>query len=128
MEPNGDSSASAPGSWRHPTDDEQRLFARLLSREFRGRGEVAEQLESAQVRISNYDGCLEIKPHDEAPSAPGIQRVPVEAQGTDVDGAPIHALLHVPDGRAKKLEFIKWDGTSIEKLPAADAWEIRVAE
>jgi hypothetical protein len=48
-------------------------------------------------------------------SAPVVKRVPVEAEGRDEDGAIVHILLHVDEGRPVELEFFREDAVTEKK-------------
>jgi hypothetical protein len=42
----------------------------------------------------------------------------VEAEAEDVDGVPIHLLLHVVDGMARELELFREDGKTVQRQPS----------
>jgi len=73
----------------------------LLSAEFPGKDALRMQMATALVRTLDEDGGLEISPAEESLPATVVYRVPVEAEAEDVDGMPIHVLLHVVDGRGR---------------------------
>jgi hypothetical protein len=110
--------------YRLPNDSELALLGLLLSREFPGRDEVANQLKNARVRTIDEYGSLEILPSPPTTPASVTQRVAVEAQGADADDVPIHVLLHVVDGRVAELQIHKADGAPIRVMPAAHNFEI----
>jgi len=111
--------------FRKPTDEEQALLNRLLEAEFPGRGELAPLLHRVLVRTIDEDGGLELQSQVEG-KAPVVKRVPVEAEGKDEDGAVVHMLLHVVDGRPVELEFYR-DGTgTVKKMPPPSAFELIV--
>jgi hypothetical protein len=68
---------------------------------------------------------LELRSQIEGKS-PVIKRVPVEAEAKDEDGAVIHMLLHVVDGRPVELELFKEDGTTVRRMPSPSALELIV--
>src|SRR4051812_7126096 len=90
---------------RRPTVEEQRLIQRLLQVDFVGRGELRLQLNGARVRQIDDDGSLEFEPSVAAVPALVTKRVPVEAEGVDIDGIGLHVLLHVVEGTIKELEI-----------------------
>ena len=67
----------------------------------------------ARVRPCDDDGCLEFE-HSDAPPAPVVRRVPVEAAAEDEDGTTFHVLLHVVDGHIDELERFREDGRPIQ--------------
>ncbi len=111
--------------FRKPTDEEQALLNRLLEVEFPGRGELAPLLHRVLVRTIDEDGGLELQSQVEG-KAPVVKRVPVEAEGKDEDGAVIHMLLHVVDGRPVELEFFREDTETVKKIPPPSAFELIV--
>ena len=111
--------------FRKPTDEEQALLNRLLEAEFPGRGELAPLLHRVLVRTIDEDGGLELQSQVEG-KAPVVKRVPVEAEGKDEDGAVIHMLLHVVDGRPVELEFFREDTETVKKIPPPSAFELIV--
>jgi hypothetical protein len=86
----------------------RQILDTLLTATFPGRDEVAQQVAVAQGRRLDEHGCLELSAR-EAAAADVIRRIPVEAQTEDVDGMPIHVLLHVVDGYVDELEFFRED-------------------
>jgi hypothetical protein len=62
--------------------------------------------------------------HLATPRAPVRTRIPVEAEGVDQDGVPIHFLLHVVDGFAKELEIYREDSGPVRRLPSPDTLEL----
>ena len=110
---------------RKPTDEEQALLNRLLEAEFPGRDELARLLRRVLVKIIDEDGGLELQTQVEG-KAPVVKRVPVEAEGKDEDGAVIHMLLHVVDGRPVELEFYKDGIGTVKKMPPPSAFELVV--
>jgi len=77
------------------------------------------------VRTIDEDGGLELQSQVEG-KAPVVKRVPVEAEGKDEDGAVIHMLLHVVDGRPVELEFFREDTETVKKIPPPSAFELIV--
>ncbi len=123
------SSQSAPMNaepqFRDPTPYERSLLDRLLEADFPGKTELLPLLRQISVRVLDEDGGLEIK--SEVPGkAPVVQRVPVEAEGKDEDGATIHVLLHVVEGRPVELEIYKDAITSVKRMPPVSEFEVIV--
>jgi hypothetical protein len=73
--------------------------------------------------IDSY-GSIRLRPSAAAHRAPVHTRVPVEGNGTDSDGVPVHVLLHVVDGLAVELEIYKADGSPILSMPPPEAIEL----
>src|SRR5437660_9416683 len=102
--------------FRMPTPLEELLMQRLLQADFPGKETVAHQLAKCEVRTIDSYGRLELCPQIGNPAAV-IQRIPVEAEGSDEDGVPISVLLHVVNGVGSELEIYKADGSPIRKMP-----------
>src|SRR5438094_5363254 len=98
---------------------------RLLSAQFPGREEVEEQLRSALARRIDDEGSVEIISASRL-HAPVTKRIPVEGEARDVDGVPIHFLLHVVDSTVRELEIYKADGSPIRRMPAPEQVEVIV--
>lgn len=109
--------------FRPLTESESELLQRLLSAEITGREEMRNQLRSAQVRTIDENGSFEIR-STETRLAPVVNRIPVEAEGSDSDGLPVYTLLHVMDGKAIELELYKADGSRIRSCPRPDAMNL----
>jgi hypothetical protein len=111
--------------FRQPTIAERALFDRLLKAEFPGRPELAALLRDVSVKTCDNDGSLVLRVAAEG-TAPVNQRIPVEAEGKDEDGAKLHALLHVPNGRPNYLEFFREDAKTVKRIPHPETWELIV--
>jgi hypothetical protein len=48
----------------------------------------------------------------------------VEASAIDGDGVPIYLLLHVVNGMVAELQIYKADGSPIQVMPLAEAFEV----
>lgn len=107
----------AESEFRQPTAIERGLLERLLEADFPGRGELSPLLRNVLVRTIDKDGGLELQSQVEG-KAPVVKRVPVEAEGKDEDGAVIHMMLHVVDGRPVELEFYREDTETVKKSTA----------
>jgi hypothetical protein len=117
---------SVEAAFRKPTTEEQALLNRLLDAEFPGRDELAALLRRVLVKTIDEDGGLELQSQAEG-MASVAQRVPVEAEAKDEDGAVIHMLLHVVDGRPIELEFYRDGVGSVRKMPPPSAFELYLA-
>jgi hypothetical protein len=111
--------------FREPTAVEQALLERLLEANFPGTSELAALLGNVLVRTIDEDGSLELESQVEG-KAPVVKRVPVEAEGKDEDGATIHMLLHVDEGKPVELEFLREDSVTIRTVPPPSAFELIV--
>jgi CBS domain containing-hemolysin-like protein len=109
--------------FRKLTDSERRVVDRLLAEDFPGRVAIIEQINQSLVRQIDEDGSLEFD-GGAGPIAVSKFRIPVEGEAEDVDGVPIHILLHVVDGRVKELEIYKDDSSTPIKIPEPE--EIRL--
>jgi hypothetical protein len=116
---------SVETEFRKPTTEEQALFHRLLEAEFPGRDELAPLLQRVLVKTIDEDGGLELQSQAEG-KASVVKGVPVEAEGKDEDGAMIHMLLHVVDGRPIELEFYRDGIGSVRRIPPPSAFELIV--
>ena len=112
-------------TFRKPSEEEQALLSRLLEAEFPGRDELIPLLREVIVRTISDDGGLELQSQIDG-SAPVVQRVPVEAEGKDEDGAVIHMLLHVVEGRPVELEFYRDGLGNVRQMPLPSAFELIV--
>ena len=111
--------------FREPTAVERALLGRLLEASFPGRDELAILLESVLVKTIDEDGGLALKSQAEG-KAPVVKKVPVEAEGKDVDGGIIHMLLHVHDGRPVEVEFFREDAVNVKTMLQPSAFELFV--
>src|SRR5688500_11738830 len=115
----------ALGEFRPLTEFERQLLTRLLTVDFPGRREIQAQLQHAQVRTIDENGSLQIRGTSEE-LAPVVSRVPVEAEGADIDDVPVYALLHVVKGKAVELELYKADGSLISEWPELAAMRLSI--
>jgi hypothetical protein len=111
--------------FREPTDTERALTNRLLEGDFQGKAELASLLRNALVKTSDDDGGLEFECRAEG-TARVSQTIPVEAEGKDEDGANLHMLLHVREGRPHYLEFFREDGQKVKRIPHPSTFELIV--
>lgn len=111
--------------FREPTAVERALLERLLEANFPGRKELAALLENVLVRTIDEHGGLELESQVEG-KAPVVKGVPVEAEGKDEDGATIHMLLYLEEGRPVELEFFREDGETVKTIPAPSHFELIV--
>lgn len=111
---------------RPPTEAEKGLIDALLAAEFPGKEALRMQVATALVKTLDEDGGLEISPPQGSPLAPVVRRIPVEAEADDVDGVPIHLLLHVVDGLARELELFREDGKPVQRQPSPESLRLLV--
>ena len=115
----------AERQFREPTAVERALLERLLEANFPARSELAVLLGNVLVKTIDDDGSLELESQLQGKAAV-LSRVPVEAEGKDEDGATIHMLLHVNEGRPVQLEFFREDSVTIKTIPPSSAFELIV--
>ena len=98
---------------------ERALLARLFARAFPGRDALAAQAETARVTWLRSPGApaLLFQVDASTPVADVARRIPVEAEGRDLDGESVHFLLHVIDGRMAEVEIYREDGASLSRMP-----------
>jgi hypothetical protein len=108
---------------------ERRLLETLLDhRQFDGRDQLREQLESTTARLileyqDNY-GSIELHVSNGPPSS-GRKRVPVEGQYLDDDGIPVWLLLHINrEGSMCELEIVRADGKRLISIPTPERLEV----
>ena len=111
--------------FREPTAFERALLERLLEADFIGRSELAILLRDVLVRTIDADGGLQLESRIKG-QAPVVKKVPVEAEGKDEDGAIVHMLLHVDEGRPVELEFFREDAVTVKALPHPSDFELIV--
>jgi hypothetical protein len=111
---------------RELSQEELKIFERLLSAEFSGCAELRSQVSLARV----FEECTHcptiglLVDHVTAPKANVKGRVPVEAEVDDKDGVRIHLLLHVVNGFLNELEVFREDGSEIYQLPMPETLKI----
>jgi hypothetical protein len=99
----------------------------LLSRPFQGSAQLKEQLKSATVSEECSGGCGSIVlsvARSPSTIARVKRRIPIEAQGVDVDRVPVHYLLHVVDGFLAELEIYREDSQPVIQPPSVDLLEL----
>jgi hypothetical protein len=111
--------------FREPSEEERRLLERLLEAEFPGRDELAPLLRAVRVRAVEERVGLQLE-SQVAGRAPVVQAFPVEAEGKDEDGAPIHVRLVVLNGRPSALHYYREDAVIVKKFPPASSFELIV--
>ena len=112
---------------RRPTSDEDAYLQFLLSRPFEGSTKLREQLSSVKVVAECPCGCYSISLdvfRTPTNAATVRRRVPIEAIGSDTDGAPVHILLYVVDGYLAELALYREDGMPISRMPSARTLEL----
>ena len=106
--------------FREMNERERWLIRKLLTPEFPGGDELAQQLETAKVRAIDEDGCLEFLVSSDIRAEHVKYRVPTEGEYEDPDGITVHVLLHVVDLKAKELEFFREDSAPRRTWPNPD--------
>lgn len=107
--------------FRPLTDRERRLLDLLLTKPFPGRDEVAGQLQTAVARLVDKDGSLEFQTRGIMPLYSVRYAVPVEGEYSDIDGVPVHILLHAQGDLVTELEFFREDGSPVQSWPDLDS-------
>jgi hypothetical protein len=105
--------------FRPLTATELELLRTLLAQEFPGAAELRRQLQNLEIRPIDAAGNADFRPQ-EGERALVRRRVPVEAEYVDSDGATVHVLVHVADGRLSALEVYKESDAAIVGLPTAE--------
>jgi hypothetical protein len=99
--------------------DEEAILQFLLSADFQGREQLLKQAKSARV-IEKCQECLSLIIFvDKLPEtiADVKRRVPVHAQGVDLDGGIMQILLHVVHGYLDEIEIYRVDFESVKGMP-----------
>lgn len=108
------------------TPTERRLLDFLLRKPFPGRNDLKAQLGSVGV-ATECRICPTVEltvDRSSARAAPVRSRIPVEAEGVDVDGKRLHVLLHVVDGFLSELEVFREDGEPVRDLMGTESFEL----
>lgn len=101
---------------------EKEIINKLLEKEFGEREIVRKQLSETNV-IESSDGTGTLI-FDVGKSGKPPHWIPVEAECKDIDGVPIHVLLHMRENMIYELEIYKEDSTPIIRKPTADQLEL----
>lgn len=104
-------------TFRSLSELEKELLEKLLGEDFDGRAAIGSQVDGCLVRRIDESGSLEFKLRPSSPTADVSSRVPVEAEGIDIDGVKIHILVHVVEGKISELEIYREDGQAVKQLP-----------
>ncbi len=105
---------------------ERNILNYLLSVEFQGNTELRYQADKVLVSEICKD-CLSIgfkMDRFMERKANTKQRVPVEAEGYDIDGMKIHILLFVDDGYLDELEIFREDLGKIQGVLKIEEYQI----
>ena len=97
-----------------------------MTANFTGKQGIARQLANYQVRTVDEDGSFEVRVPANTEPAIVNKTIPVEGQGVDLDGTPVHFLLHIQNGLVKELEIYKADASPILRMPPPEDLEIIV--
>lgn len=92
---------------------ERRLFEKMLSVPFPGNDILRSQLDHVLVKCADSNGGLCLLATGPIQPVYLRNRVPVEGETQDVDGMPIHLLLHVVDGVVNELEIYREDNGAL---------------
>jgi hypothetical protein len=93
---------------------EAEILRMLLEVDFEGRDALAAQLQSATVTVVDDNGSLRFHiPY--GARAEVVKRIPVEAEAADIDGMPVHILLHVVGGLLNELEVYREDSSTVQR-------------
>ena len=111
------------GGARPMKSREAALMSAVLGVQFPGRTALVDQLEHAVVRTLDQDGSIEFIVDGLKPALVE-RRIPIEAQWTDTDGAPVHALLHVVNGLLSELEIYREDGANVLSIPDPECIDV----
>ena len=113
---------------RELSSAEREIASRLLLTEFTGAAELREQAKDATVRAEDHGGVLVLVFNaDRATHPAGVNnRIPVEADGLDSDGVPIHVLVHVVGGLLREVEIFREDSRPILRLPDPKSLSVQV--
>jgi hypothetical protein len=106
---------------RKVNEQEISLVESLLGRSVPGADALRSQLADSLVRPMNDDGTIlrfKVSPQAVPATLPYKQNVAVEAVAKDLDGCRVEVLLHVKDGLIYELEYVKVDGTPLQRRPA----------
>ena len=104
------------------------IVKRLVSADFPGAPELCEQVTRAMIKRRDLGTALVLEAHlpNGLRRAEVERRVPVEAEGKDLDGTVIHLLVHVVNGYLKEVEIFREDGQQIHQLPAVESLTVQV--
>ena len=101
-------------AFRPLSDTERDVLSQLLNHDFPGSAALREQMAHLLARRIDADGSLAFEPVGDACAAQVGRRIPVEAELKDLDGATVHVLLHVLNGRMNELEIYREDSAPLQ--------------
>lgn len=113
---------------RNLSTAERDLISSLLAADFNNAAELRQQATRATLRAEDYGGVLVLAfefPQEVDPVNVG-RRVPVEAEGLDLDRVPIHMLVHVVNGILQEVEIFREDSKPILRLPSTHDLSVQV--
>jgi hypothetical protein len=105
------------------TNYEKQLVIKLLEALPSG-AQYSVQLDSVLVSPWAGDSSLKFEFRETVGSVDNEIGIPVEGEFKDVDGVPIHVLLHVKDGKLHILEIYKENGSEVVRMPPAAGLEV----
>ncbi len=79
------------------------------------------QLNAMQVSAWGGDNSIRFESPQQIPSLANQTGIPVAGTFKDLDGVPIHVLLHMKEGRLDILEIYRENGSDVVRmLPVTD--------
>jgi hypothetical protein len=114
------------GNWgplRELRPKAQAILDRLLEAEFEGRDEICQQVAESQARTADEDGSLKRITTGEPP-VPVRFEAPISGHAWDEDGVGMEIVLRMEGNRVDELEFYKFDGSRVQRLPAPAELEL----
>jgi hypothetical protein len=105
---------------RKVNEQESSLIESLLDRSVPGTEALRSQLPDSLVYPMNDDETIlrfKVSPQAVPATLPYKQNVAVEAVAKDLDGCRVEILLHVKDGLIYELEYVKVDGSPLQRRP-----------
>jgi hypothetical protein len=105
---------------RKVSQQELSVIGSLLDRDVPGAEILRSQLPDSLVYPMNDDETIlrfKVSPHAAPATLPYKQNVAVEAVTKDLDGCRVEVLLHVKDGLVYELEYVKADGSPLQRRP-----------
>jgi hypothetical protein len=108
--------------------DENNILKKLLTANFKGNSILLDQIKA--IRVSEeckfcHSIRFIVKQVDIEPAS-DMKNLPVEAEGKDQDGAPIHILLFVVNGLLDEMSVFREDIERVKELPNSRDLEITV--
>lgn len=105
---------------RKLSQQELSVIGSLLDRDVPGAEVLRSQLPDSLVYPTNDDETIlrfKVSPLAQPATLPYKQNVAVEAVTKDLDGRRVEVLLHVKGGLVYELEYVKVDGSPLQRRP-----------